>query len=109
MRTRLVQVRCDDSEAHEAYEVYDENSLASARLHLSKRWFTVEVISSDLRVIVIYSASPKGIGAFEDDERDYHLRFAVDAIEHWFRSGAGRTGAPAPNVSYDIVRLEDQA
>ena len=49
----------------------------------------------------VYSASPKGDGSFYDDERDYYLRFAVDAIERWMR---GESKTPAPDVEYDVVR-----
>ena len=50
----------------------------------------------------IYEASPDGDGAFEDSERDYYLRFAVDAIQ---RKLAGTLGRPeAPNVQHEIER-----
>jgi hypothetical protein len=48
----------------------------------------------------IYTASPNGDGCFDPDERDYYLRFAVDAIERHMRGERGR--APAPDVEYTI-------
>lgn len=48
----------------------------------------------------IYEASPLGDGAFFDEgERDYYLRFAVDAIERWMR-GEYKGRPPAPDVKY---------
>jgi len=51
----------------------------------------------------IYEASPCGDGAFDDDERDYYLRFAVDAILRRHRDGAAERLA-APDVKYIIER-----
>lgn len=56
----------------------------------------------------IYEASPRGDGVFESDERDYYLRFAVDAIHKRLESGPSGIdgGKPqAPDVKYEI---EDQ-
>jgi len=50
---------------------------------------------------VIYEASPQGDGCFEDEERDYYLRFAVDAIERRMRGEYGKP--PAPEVEYEIA------
>jgi hypothetical protein len=48
---------------------------------------------------LVYCASPKGDGSFEEDERDYYLRFAVHAIEQWTRG----VRPPAPDVQYEVV------
>lgn len=48
----------------------------------------------------IYEASPEGDGAFEDHERDYYLRFAVDAIRQ--RHLGEYVRPPAPDVEYEI-------
>lgn len=48
----------------------------------------------------IYEASPEGDGAFEDHERDYYLRFAVDAIHKRLSNALERP--EAPNVVYVI-------
>lgn len=50
---------------------------------------------------LIYSADPEGDGIFEDFERDYFLRFAVDAI---LRSHKDESAHLAPtNVDYEVV------
>lgn len=51
----------------------------------------------------IYEASPRGDGEFEDDERDYYLRFAVDAIQKRLATGAYEK-PEAPNVVYAVER-----
>lgn len=50
----------------------------------------------------IYRASPKGDGAFDSDERDYYLRFAVDAILKVLKLGLPPGPPPAPDVEYEI-------
>jgi hypothetical protein len=49
----------------------------------------------------IYEADPNGDGEFTDEERDYYLRFAVDAILNRLDSGP-ISPPPAPNVEYQI-------
>jgi len=51
----------------------------------------------------VYTALPEGDGAFEDGERDYYLRFAVDAIQRWHRGESGKPTPPA--VEYEITPL----
>ena len=52
----------------------------------------------------IYDADPTGDGIFDDDERDYHLRFAVDAIEKRIKFGPSPQDKPAaPDVQYRVV------
>jgi hypothetical protein len=50
----------------------------------------------------IYEASPQGDGIFDHDERDYYLRFAVDAIERHLRGEPMGEKPPAPDVEYEI-------
>jgi hypothetical protein len=50
---------------------------------------------------IIYEANPHGDGIFEDNERDYYLKFAVDAIEKRIKFGP-RGEDPAPDVQYKI-------
>lgn len=50
---------------------------------------------------MIYRASPKGDGIFERDERDYYLRFAVDAILKRIANGPAHT-PEAPDVEYEL-------
>lgn len=49
----------------------------------------------------IYDANPRGDGEFYNEERDYYLRCAVDAIERRIRDGELRL--VAPDVQYEIV------
>jgi len=52
---------------------------------------------------IIYHARPRGDGIFESDERDYYLRFAVDAIQKSLSGDTGLMFLPdAPNVEYEI-------
>lgn len=74
-------------------------------LRLRHGYFRVEY--PDVGGEEIYSADPKGDGSFWEDERDYYLRFAVDAIQRRLaaeeeREGDGRP--PAPDVQYRIDR-----
>lgn len=101
MAIRLVHVA---SHYGEQYHAYNDEDLVS-RLFLSNGRFTVEI--PDSRMNVIYSATPEGNEAFEDNERDYYLRFAVDAIERYLRGEMVDGRFPAPNVKYDIERLQD--
>jgi hypothetical protein len=52
---------------------------------------------------LVYDASPNGDGIFDVEERDYYLRFAVDAIERWIR-GEGKVAAP--DVEYVRVGID---
>lgn len=68
--------------------------------------FTVEC--PDVGGRLVYEACPYGDGVFEDEERDYYLRFAVKAIEDWIAEGkpkkdSNQSVPPAPNVNYEIV------
>ena len=62
----------------------------------------------------IYQANPKGDGMFEEDERDYYLRCAVDAIERKLVEEAKKviegTERVGPDVQYEIVdKLVEEA
>lgn len=53
---------------------------------------------------LVYEASPRGDGIFDDDERDYYLRFAVDAILKWLANGRQALNRPqAPDVAYRVT------
>jgi len=55
-------------------------------------------------VDLVYNVSPNGDGMFYLDERDYYLRFAVDAIEKWIKFGPPKEQEkPAPDVKYEMV------
>lgn len=67
-------------------------------LRLRHGVFTVEC--PDVSGVEVYNAAPEGDGMFDDDERDYYLRYAVAAIQQWVDTG--KTCLPAPDVSYVI-------
>ncbi len=69
-------------------------------LRLRHGFFSVDF--PDYAGETIYEASPRGDGQFDDDERDYYLRFAVDAIEKRIKFGSV-SKPEAPNVQYKIV------
>lgn len=62
------------------------------------------VVCPDVGGVPVYEAAPDGDGAFDDDERDYYLRFAADAILKWVAAGRpkARDRASAPNVEYEV-------
>jgi len=80
----------------EQYDAFDSDKKVGY-LRLRHGRFTVECpnVGGDM----VYSAYSRGDGIFESSERDYYLRFAVDAIERWQR---GETRQTAPNVQYTI-------
>ena len=83
----------------EQYDAFDGGTQVGY-LRLRNGRFRVDVPSSG--GLTIYEASPEGDGCFEPNERDYYLRFAVDAIER-HRRGEGHTvKPPAPDVEYEI-------
>jgi hypothetical protein len=82
----------------EQYDAYDGKEQVGY-LRLRHGHFTVECPDGDGEIV--YSTAPIGDGMFKEDERDYYLRFAVDAIERWRRGEDPRPWAP--NVEYEIV------
>ena len=88
----------------EQYDAYlDDEKVGYLRL----RHGAFRVDYPDCGGETIYEASPYGDGNFTEDERDYYLRFAVDAIERRIASGKA-SRAPAPDVKYEIVGEIDQ-
>ncbi len=83
----------------EQYDVYD-GTVVVGYLRLRHGRFRVDVPTCG--GTTIYEASPDGDGMFEDHERDYYLRFAVDAIERHLRGETPDMKPPAPNVPYQI-------
>lgn len=51
----------------------------------------------------VYEASPRGDGEFEDDERDYYLRFALKALLDRHINGVPEPVDP-PQIEYELVR-----
>jgi hypothetical protein len=70
--------------------------------YLRLRHGTFRVDYPDCGGECIYQAVPNGDGEFDDDERDYYLRFAVDAILRRLKSKEPMR-LPAPEVEYEIV------
>lgn len=94
----MIRLRCTCSWCPEQYDAYD-GAERVGYLRLRHGIFTVE--SPDVGGTLIYEASPQGDGRFEDAERDYYLRFAVDAIQR-FRRGELVVRPPAPEVEYKV-------
>lgn len=82
----------------EQYDAFLDGKMVGY-LRLRHGSFTVQCPGYDGRLV--YSATPRGDGIFEHDERDFYLRHAVKAIEDW---NAGRE-PEAPNVQYKIEEL----
>lgn len=92
IRLRLTCVACP-----EQYDAFDGDKQVGY-LRLRHGGFTVEC--PDVGGVLVYEAHPVGDGIFEDNERDYFLRFAVDAIQKWMRGEFKRPAAP--DVRYEI-------
>lgn len=86
----------------EQYEAFDEQNNLVGYLRLRHGFFYVKY--PDVGGEVIYEASPQGDGSFLDEERDYYLRFAVDAIMHRIKYGEIKR-PEAPDVDYEVSGL----
>lgn len=87
-------------EQYDAYLVKEKGQAERRVGYLRLRHGHFKVLYPDVGGEIVYEASPKGDGIFDDDERDYYLRFAVDAIQ---RKLAGESLKPeAPNVEYEL-------
>lgn len=83
----------------EQYDALDEEGKKVGYLRLRHGSFRVDY--PDCGAETIFEASPKGDGCFDDNERDYYLRFAVDAIERRIKFGP-QPHPYAPDVKYEI-------
>jgi hypothetical protein len=81
----------------EQYDAFDGDKQVGY-LRLRHGEFTVHCPDHDGEEV--YSAHPYGDGLFVDEERDYYLRFAVEAIQRWQRGEP--TKPPAPDVEYEV-------
>jgi len=85
----------------EQYDAYYQNTIVGY-LRLCNGIFSVDC--PDAYGQQVYSVRPAGLDRFKDQERDYYLRFAVDAIERWmFDTTIEIPYPPAPDVKYEIV------
>ena len=82
----------------EQYDAYD-GDVQVGYLRLRHGFFTVNCPHHEGEEV--YSACPEGDGIFEEHERDYYLRFAVDAIQRWQRGEI--IEPPPPEVEYEIA------
>lgn len=87
----------------EQYEVFDGDKQVG---YIRLRHGNLTVECPDCGGDLVYEASPDGDGEFEDHERDYFLRFAVDAIQRWM-GGERPTRPEAPDVQYEIAILSE--
>ena len=87
----------------EQYDATDEEGNQVGYLRLRHGRFSVSCPNAlDLEV---YSAYPKGEGIFENDEREYYLKWAVFHIQKWIDAGKPEKMynddlPPAPDVEY---------
>lgn len=68
----------------EQYDVFDENNNQVGYLRLRHGRFTAEV--PDVGGALVYTAHPEGDGMFDEDERNYYLQNAVEAIKLYLNS-----------------------
>lgn len=86
----------------EQYDAYmDDERVGYLRL----RHGVFTVVCPDIGGTLVYEALPEGDGGFFDQERDYYLRFAADAILNWVAAGKPNRPMerpPAPDVDYEV-------
>lgn len=83
----------------EQYDAFLNKELVG---YLRMRHGSFSVECPDIGGDCVYKAFPKCDGSF-DDERDYHLRFAVKAIEDWLIIRRTEDLPPPPNVEFRIM------
>ena len=86
----------------EQYDAFDEDGNMVGYLRLRHGTFRVEC--PDVGGHEVYRANPSGDGIFDDNERDYYLRWAVFSIEQWIANSKVPDAhlPPAPDVEYTI-------
>ncbi|SRR6266852_560406 len=87
----------------EQYDAYIEGQGEIGKvgyLRLRHGYFRVDY--PDCGGETIYQANPRGDGIFDDDERDYYLKWAVHSIEKRL-SGISCQRPPPPDVQYKIM------
>ena len=91
----------------EQYDAYDEDQKLIGNLRLRHGAFSVDYFPREKHSVRVYSAHPYGDGEFDDEnERDYYLRFAVDALIKAHTGQIDFTEVKlAPNVKYEIKHV----
>ncbi len=84
----------------EQYDAFDED-VQVGYLRLRHGHFRVDC--PDVGGQTVYEAFTNGDGSFDDDERDYFLRWAVHKIQKWQRKGHSDR-PPASDVQYEVVK-----
>jgi len=86
----------------EQYDVFADD-VKIGYLRLRHGWFRADY--PECGGETVYSAEPNGDGIFDDDERDYYLRFAIDALLRRHAQGPqANEPLPAPDVSYEVIQ-----
>ncbi len=91
----------------EQYDAFLDNLEGAKVGYLRLRWGTFRVDFPDCGGETIYETNlgDGWSGVFNDDERDYYLRFAVDAIERRIKFGPVPQDKPAaPDVKYQVIQ-----
>ena len=71
----------------EQYDAEDEEGKTVGYLRLRYGNFTVQC--PDVGGTLVYQASPKGDGIFEEDEQEFYLSQALSAINKYYTNIAG--------------------
>ncbi|MFI3217620.1 MAG: hypothetical protein QX189_00645 [Methylococcales bacterium] len=71
----------------EQYDAEDEEGKTVGYLRLRHGNFTVQC--PDVGGTLVYQASPKGDGIFEEDEQEFYLNEALSAINKYYTNIAG--------------------
>lgn len=104
----LIRFKMTCSACPEQYDAYTSDGEKVGYVRL--RHGFLSVTCPDVGGVAVYEAWPRGDGCFDNaTERDYHLRFATQAIEKWITDGKPLEvpPPPAPNVIYAMEDFHD--
>lgn len=93
----MIVLRQTSGACPEQYDAFLDDKIVG---YLRLRHGRFTVTCPDVSGVTVYSSSTIGDGIFDDEERDYYLRFAVDAIEKWLQNNYENKSAP--DVKYKI-------
>jgi hypothetical protein len=100
MAKMILEKTCDA--CPEQYDAYLDG-IRVGYMRLRHGFYSVRC--PDVSGVQVYSGTPEGDGSFFDHERDYYLRFGVDAILRWIAAGRPEHGfpmPPAPEAEYEV-------